>query len=102
MAQFPAPEEALGCTHFIVARDVERSRRFYVEVLGGRGGVRGGALDLVALANGWIINVGGRTDRRQTDGDARAAFGFWMHLGISEHPRRGHPGRLSGMERSRG
>jgi len=38
MAQFPAPTEGIALTHFIVSRDVERSRRFYTEVLGGRGG----------------------------------------------------------------
>jgi catechol 2,3-dioxygenase-like lactoylglutathione lyase family enzyme len=35
MAQFPAPNEGILITHFIVSRDVERSRRFYVDVLGG-------------------------------------------------------------------
>ena len=35
MAQFPAPGEGIVVTHFIVSDDVERSRRFYTEVLGG-------------------------------------------------------------------
>jgi len=59
MAQFPAPKEGIALTHFIVSRDVERSRRFYVEVLGGEA-VLEGELSIVALANGWItISVGG-------------------------------------------
>jgi hypothetical protein len=29
MARFPAPAEGIALTHFIVSRDVERSRRFY-------------------------------------------------------------------------
>jgi hypothetical protein len=29
MAQFPAPEQGIVLTHFIVAADVGRSRRFY-------------------------------------------------------------------------
>ena len=59
MAQFPAPREGVLLTHFIVSRDVERSRRFYVEVLGGEA-VLSGELSIVALANGWItISVGG-------------------------------------------
>src|SRR5215469_7411950 len=59
MAQFPAPAEGIAITHFIVSRDVERSRRFYVEVLGGEA-VLEGELSIVALANGWItISVGG-------------------------------------------
>ncbi len=53
----PAYEIAL--THFIVSDDVERSRRFYTEVLGGTT-VRSGEPTYVALANSWIIiNVGG-------------------------------------------
>jgi hypothetical protein len=35
MAEFPAPAEGIVLTHFIVAFDVGRSRRFYVAVLGG-------------------------------------------------------------------
>ena len=59
MAQFPAPREGLVITHFIVSKDVERSRRFYVDVLGGEP-VLEGELSIVALANGWItIGTGG-------------------------------------------
>src|SRR6266511_2216862 len=58
-ADFPAPEEGFVLTHFIVAADVERSRDFYVGVLGGRV-VLEGEPTIVKLANGWvIINVGG-------------------------------------------
>ena len=57
--------------HFIVAEDVERSRRFYTDVLGGRtviGGEADDAVTYVALANSWIIiNVGGGpTDDKPT------------------------------------
>ena len=67
MAQFPAPTEGIAITHFIVSRDVERSRRFYVEVLGGEA-VLEGELSIVALANGWItISIGGGpTDDKPT------------------------------------
>ena len=59
MATFPAPKEGILLTHFIVSNDVERSRRFYTEVLGGET-VREGEPSMVALANAWIIiNVGG-------------------------------------------
>ena len=59
MPEFPAPRQGILITHFIVSRDVERSRRFYTEVLGGEA-VLAGELSIVALANGWItINVGG-------------------------------------------
>jgi len=67
MAEFPAPEEGIALTHFIVSDDVERSRRFYTEVLGGET-VWEGEPSIVALANGWIIiNVGGGpTDDKPT------------------------------------
>jgi catechol 2,3-dioxygenase-like lactoylglutathione lyase family enzyme len=49
-------------THFIVSDDVERSRRFYTDVLGGTlafSGPRGEPTN-VALGNSWIvINAGG-------------------------------------------
>jgi catechol 2,3-dioxygenase-like lactoylglutathione lyase family enzyme len=67
MAKFPAPKEGFVLTHFIVSEDVERSRRFYTEVLGGET-VLEGEPTIVALANGWvIINVGGGpTDDKPT------------------------------------
>lgn len=46
-------------THFVVAEDVERSRDFYADVLGGKT-VLDGEPTIVELANSWIIiNVGG-------------------------------------------
>ena len=55
----PIPETGMLLTHFVVSADVERSRQFYTEVLGGEL-VRAGEPTIVALANGWIIiNVGG-------------------------------------------
>jgi len=49
--------------HFIVSDDVERSRRFYTDVLGGKTVISGEGDDgvtYVALANSWIIiNLGG-------------------------------------------
>jgi predicted enzyme related to lactoylglutathione lyase len=59
MAEFPAPDEGIVLTHFIVAEDVERSRNFYVDVLGGEA-VLESEPSIVQLANSWIIiNVGG-------------------------------------------
>jgi catechol 2,3-dioxygenase-like lactoylglutathione lyase family enzyme len=53
------PDYEIALTHFIVAADVERSRRFYTEVLGGTT-IRAGEPSYVALANSWIIiNTGG-------------------------------------------
>jgi len=59
MAEFPAPTEGFVLTHFIVTEDVERSRTFYSDVVGGET-VLEGEPTMVKLANGWIIiNVGG-------------------------------------------
>jgi catechol 2,3-dioxygenase-like lactoylglutathione lyase family enzyme len=57
----------MAVAHFIVSADVERSRRFYTEVLGGKT-VHSGEPSYVALANTWlIINVGGGpTDDKPT------------------------------------
>ncbi|HXW79622.1 MAG TPA: VOC family protein [Acidimicrobiales bacterium] len=56
-------EQQMVLAHFIVSADVERSRRFYTDVLGGKTVVSGEEDDkvtYVALANSWIIiNVGG-------------------------------------------
>ena len=67
MAEFPAPKDGIVLTHFIVSDDVERSRRFYTDVLGAEL-VREGEPSIVALANSWIIiNVGGPpTDDKPT------------------------------------
>jgi catechol 2,3-dioxygenase-like lactoylglutathione lyase family enzyme len=67
MAEFPAPKQGIVLTHFLVASDVERSRRFYADVLGGEV-LREGEPTIIALANSWIIiNVGGPpTDDKPT------------------------------------
>jgi catechol 2,3-dioxygenase-like lactoylglutathione lyase family enzyme len=56
----PSPHAyEIAVAHFIVSDDVERSRRFYTEVLGGRI-LLSGEPTYVALGNSWIIiNVGG-------------------------------------------
>jgi catechol 2,3-dioxygenase-like lactoylglutathione lyase family enzyme len=67
MAELPPRPEGIALAHFIVSDDVERSRHFYTEVLGGRVVFDGGPI-YVALSNGWIIiNVGGGpTDDKPT------------------------------------
>ena len=59
MAELARTADGMVLAHFIVSADVERSRRFYTEVLGGRV-VFSGEVTYVALANSFIIiNVGG-------------------------------------------
>ncbi len=67
MAELDRPGEGMVVTHFIVSDDVERSRRFYTEVLGGTVVFSRGVTN-VALANGFIvINAGGGpTDDKPT------------------------------------
>ena len=50
MAELPTPDEGILLTHFIVASDVERSRVFYSDVLGGET-VREGEPSIVMLAS---------------------------------------------------
>jgi len=64
-------DDEMVVAHFIVSDNVERSRRFYTEVLGGKTAISGESGDevtYVALANSWIIiNVGGGpTDDKPT------------------------------------
>jgi catechol 2,3-dioxygenase-like lactoylglutathione lyase family enzyme len=68
-AELPPPPAGIVLAHFIVSADVERSRRFYTEVLGGRLAFSGpGGLTYVALSNSWIIinTGGGPTDDKPT------------------------------------
>jgi hypothetical protein len=67
MAGFPSRPEGIALTHFIVSDDVERSRRFDTEVLGGRVAFPGNPVN-VALANSWIVinSGGGPTDDKPT------------------------------------
>src|ERR1700744_5432705 len=72
MAESTSPAEefadGLMVAHFLTSGDVERSRRFYTEVLGGEIAFRFGDLTYVRLANSYIIiNVGGGpTDDKPT------------------------------------
>jgi catechol 2,3-dioxygenase-like lactoylglutathione lyase family enzyme len=68
MPEFTQPGAGdIVLAHFIVSDDVERSRRFYSEVLGGQV-IFSGDVTYVALANSYIIiNVGGGpTDDKPT------------------------------------
>ncbi len=71
MPEPPTATHKLVIGHFTVSSDVERSRRFYTEVLGGKTVISsedGDEVTYIALANTWIIiNVGGGpTDDKPT------------------------------------
>ena len=66
-------DEDMVVAHFIVSDDVERSRRFYTDVLGGKPVIAGEAGDevtYVALANSWVI-INGAEVRRTTSRPSR-------------------------------
>ncbi len=67
MAEGNGSDEGMVLTHFITSDDVERSRRFYTEVLGGTV-VFGPEPTNVALANSFIVinGGGGPTDDKPT------------------------------------
>ena len=67
MAEFPAPRDGFVLTHFIVSSDLDRSRQFYTDVLGGELVLDTGPV-IVQLANGWVIinTGGGPTDDKPT------------------------------------
>ncbi len=55
----PAPSEGFVLTHYLTASDVDRSRDFYADVLGGRVVLERDPA-MIKLANAWvIINEGG-------------------------------------------
>ena len=103
MAELPAPPEGIALAHFIVSADIERSRRFYTEVLGGRVAFSGpGGLTYVALSNSWIIinTGGGPTDDKpavtlQTPRDPEPG------QQLPQYPGQRHPRRVRRMERPR-
>ncbi len=71
MAELSPLPDGIVLTHFIVSGDVERSRRFYTEVLGGRvvfSGKPDGLPTNVQLSNSYIVISlgGGPTDDKPT------------------------------------
>ena len=71
MAELPSRPEGIVLAHFIVSDNVERSRHFYTEILGGRvvfSGRDGDEVTYVGLANTFIIinGGGGPTDDKPT------------------------------------
>ena len=94
-SDLPVPASGILATHFVVARDIENTVRFYSEVLGGEVVVDGnrigpGAPTYVKLANIWIIvNVGGAPTPDKPE----------IVLDVHENPNRFEIGRASCRER---
>ena len=87
--------------HFIVSNDVERSRHFYSEILGGKV-VFDGDVTYVALANSWIIiNVGGGPTDDKPEVTLETPPRSREGQQLPQYPRQGHPRRVHRMERTR-
>lgn len=66
MPEPPIPSQGFLLAHYTVSADVERSRRFHTDALGGQAVLGGGPLT-IALSNTSITQVGqvtGRAERR--------------------------------------
>ena len=75
MPELPSPPDGIVLAHFIVSDDVERSRRFYTEVLGGRVVFGGGEQAHLCRTIQQLDHhqCRRRPDRRQADGQPRQA-----------------------------
>ena len=87
----PCSQDGITIAHFITVADIERSLRFYETVFGGRILSRGdskGAPGYIQIANTWlIVNIGGRSDTRQTNGNAKRARRPRFSQQLYEYPR---------------
>ena len=86
---FPAPDEGLLVTHFLVVRNVARSRAFYSDVLGGQVVIPENPCT-IKLGNSWIImNPGGpgTPDKRDVElvpNDATNRVSSFLNLRVAD------------------
>jgi lactoylglutathione lyase len=61
--EWPTPRDGVAVTHLLIVRDVDRSRRFYADVLGART-LMEGVPTIMQFHNSWLIlsTEGGPTD----------------------------------------
>ena len=79
MTGLPIPDEGILLTHFLTADNVERSARFYSDVLGGKL-VRAGQPTVIALANAWVRM---KSARQRADSSERTlALGLWRLVAV--------------------
>jgi lactoylglutathione lyase len=62
-AEWPIPRDGVAVTHLLIVRDVERSRRFYADVLGAHMLMEGPPA-ILRFSNSWLVlsGEGGPTD----------------------------------------
>jgi hypothetical protein len=85
----PSPSEGFVVTHFLVVRNVARSRAFYADVLGGQVVIPENPC-MVKLANSWIImNPGGpgtpdKADVELAPNDATNRVSSFLNLRVAD------------------
>jgi hypothetical protein len=97
------PQEGISIAQFLTVADIDRSARYYETVFGAHilSLGDGNAPAYLQLANIWmILNVGGRPDTGQADGNAQRS-GSESHQQLFEYPRGGYSSLLQIMEKSR-
>jgi len=94
-AERPIPKEGLLLTHLVIVRDVDRSRRFYSEVLGAEV-VFEGPPAILRWSNSWlVINTGGGPTDDKPD---VVAVVPQDPIQRTKHPGRRCPRRLQALE----
>jgi catechol 2,3-dioxygenase-like lactoylglutathione lyase family enzyme len=85
----PTPKEGFLVTHFIIVRDVARSRAFYSDILGGKVVLEENPC-MVKLSNAWVImNPGGgptpdKPDISMVDYEPGNAVSTFMNLRVAD------------------
>ena len=102
MTRFPAPAEGMVLTHFIVSDDVDRSRRFYTDVLGGEA-VLVGEPTIVARVGEAIRETGELSEVQRRMSALGLMFDFrnsgqFQELIVTEHEKFGKIIREAGIQ----
>jgi catechol 2,3-dioxygenase-like lactoylglutathione lyase family enzyme len=84
----PIAYEGFYAAHFFTVRDQEKSKEFYVRILGGKL-IKPENPCYIRLANTWLIlNSGGGPTSRQAGGHSRNATGSEQNEQLSQPARR--------------
>jgi len=95
-------DQEMVLAHFIVSNDVERSRRFYTDILGGKTVISSEGNDEVTYVASQQLDHQHRRrpNRRQADRHARDAARPRSSEQLPQHPGRGHPNGVHRVEQA--
>ena len=100
-SDFPAPEEGLLLTHFVVVSDVARSREFYTRLLDAKV-VSPENPAILKAGNSWIImNPGGSWHSGQARYHARRTYARCPCIVVSQREGCGHQGHAGATPETR-